>query len=220
MLSSRHGTARSCRSAADSGGPEEVAMISRCKRLKLLFICLLCAPLMAQQSLPAPTPASAPNEPRAPEINTVLMESTFRITGPAPKLGEISYGAGFVMVRQVAKDFDQGRYVLVTAKHVFEGIQGEVATVTLRKRNASGDIQSFPFTIRIRDKDTALYTTHPTADVAAIDIDMPKDTILAQLGGNITNVNWLATDDFLTNIAIHPGDELECLGYPLALAAN
>ena len=33
-------------------------------------------------------------------------------------------------------------------------------------------------------------------------------------------MNWLATDEFLASIDIHPGDELLCLGYPLGLAAN
>jgi hypothetical protein len=77
-----------------------------------------------------------------------------------------------------------------------------------------------PFPLRIRDKDKPLYTAHPTADVAVIDLTLPNDSIIAQRGSNVTNVNWLATDEFLASIDIHPGDELLCLGYPLGLAAN
>ena len=32
--------------------------------------------------------------------------------------------------------------------------------------------------------------------------------------------DWLATDQFLEQIGLHPGDELDCLGYPLGLSAN
>jgi len=124
------------------------------------------------------------------------------------------------MLRLVKVDSDVGQYVLVTAKHVFEDIKGEWAVVMLRRRNPSGDAVPFPFRLKIRDKEKDLFTTHLTADVAVIDVALPNDAIIVQRGSLITNVNWLATDEFLTGLDIHPGDELLCLGYPLGLAAN
>jgi hypothetical protein len=41
-----------------------------------------------------------------------------------------------------------------------------------------------------------------------------------QPDAHVTNVDWLATDEFLASLDIHPGDLLDCLGYPLGLAAN
>jgi hypothetical protein len=104
------------------------------------------------------------------------METTFMISGPSAKPGEENrnrFGTGFVMLRRVKPDSNAGQYVLVTAKHVFEDIKGELVTVNLRKRNAAGDAVAFPFSLKIRDKDKVLYTAHPTADVAVIDVTLP-----------------------------------------------
>jgi hypothetical protein len=193
----------------------------------LLLLLIAGAPIQAiaqQPNTPAANPASAPpDQARSPEINTTLMETTFRVYGPSARPGEDNldrFGTGFIMLRQVKPDSNEGQYVFVTAKHVFEDIKGETATVDLRKNNAAGDAVKFPFPLKIRDGSKALYTAHPTEDVAVIDVDLPDDTIVVQRGADVTNVNWLATDEFLSSINLHPGDLLDCLGYPLGLAAN
>src|SRR5208282_1798173 len=188
------------------------------KRILLLAI-LTCVPLAAQQ----PAPGPAPNVPHSPEINTTLMETTFLIAGPSARPGEenkIRYGTCFVMLRRLKADSDGGQYTLVTARHVFEDIKGEQADVSLRKLNAAGEAEQFQFHLKIREAGKNLYTPHPTADVSAIDVVLPNDSIIVQLKTEITNVDWLATDEFLKNIQIHPGDEIECLGYPMQLASN
>ncbi len=124
------------------------------------------------------------------------------------------------MLRRISADSDTGQYVFVTAKHVFEDIKGDTATVNLRKRNSTGDAVPFQFPLKIRDGDRILYTAHSTEDVAVIDIALPKDSIIVQRGTEVTNIDWLATDEFLESIDLHPGDELLCLGYPLGLVAN
>jgi S1-C subfamily serine protease len=158
----------------------------------------------------------------SPEINTVLMESTFLIQGPSALAGEENktrYGAGFVMVRPVKQDSTDGQLVFVTAKHVFEDIKGETATLTVRRRTAAGDIALVPWPIQIRSKGKNVYVVHPTADVAVIDVFLPTDSIVVQ-SRMVTNINWLATDDFMSGIALHPGDELLCLGFPLGAQPN
>jgi hypothetical protein len=182
----------------------------------------------AQQATPpAATPATPQgakdDAPHSPEINTTLMETTFEILGPSARQGEenqIRFGTGFVMLRRTKPDSDIGQYVVVTAKHVFDDIKGEYATMKLRKRRTGGDAESFPFQLKVRDNNKNLYSTHPTADIAAIDVALPNDTIVVQRGADVISSDWLATDEFLESIAIHPGDELLCLGYPLGLAAN
>ena len=129
-------------------------------------------------------------------------------------------GTGYVMLRLVRPDSTDGTYVFVTAKHVFEDIAGDTATLVLRRRSANGDTIPYLQPLPIRKNKVPLYTAHPTADVAVIDVAIPSDSTLAEIGSNITNVNWLATDDFLKSIGIHPGDELMCLGYPYGNPTN
>lgn len=123
-------------------------------------------------------------------------------------------------MRQVLPDTDKGAWVLITAKHVFDDIRGETAIVNLRKRNDAGDIFFVPYQLKIRDHGKILYTTHPTEDVAAIDVPFQPDTIIYQMGSSIPTSNWLASEQFLQDVEIHPGDELLTLGYPMCLAAN
>ena len=183
--------------------------------MKILFLLalLLGGPAFAQQ----PSSEGTEKLPKSPEINTALMETTFRIFGPSARAGEaghVRFGTGFIILRPIAKDSDTGQFVLVTAKHVFEDINGDTATLLLRKDDASGNAQPLPIAVKIRDGGKQLFTAHPTEDVAAIDVNLPVESTVVKLGGTqITNVNWLATDDFLQNISLHPGDELSCLGF-------
>lgn len=174
------------------------------------------------QATPGTSPAQSPDQ-NAPEISTTLMETTYLIKGPSAKPGEEGkerVGTGFIMARRTKPNSDIGVYVLITAKHVFEDIRGDEAIVLLRKRNADGDAVQLPITLKIRAKGKNLFTEHPTADVVAIDVDVPTDSIIAQLNGQIASVDFLATNSFLKDIAIHPGDELLCLGYPFGRLAN
>jgi hypothetical protein len=154
------------------------------------------------------------------EINTILMESTFMLSGPAATPGQQTIGTCFVMFRQRSADSNQGRYVLITARHVLDDIVGDSATVGIRKRNSAGIVEKASMPLPIRRNGVALYTVHPSEDVAAIDVALPNDSIIVQMGGSITNILWLANDAFLKQIEIHPGDELFCLGYPLGLQSS
>ncbi len=129
-------------------------------------------------------------------------------------------GTCFIMLRQNKPDSDAGRFVLITAKHVFDDIRGDTATLKLRRRTASGDVEVFPWPIQIRANGKNTYTIHPSADVAAIDVNLPADSIFVQLHNSVTSINWLATDEFLSDIKLHAGDELLCLGFPLGIQIN
>ena len=62
-----------------------------------------------------------------------------------------------------------------------------------------------------------LWTRHPTADVAAIYLSLPNgifDDIL------LPTSSFLATDEDLKRYEMHPGDDLNCLGYPLGQESN
>jgi hypothetical protein len=191
--------------------------------MKSIFIYLLLLVTSASFAQQAPPATPVYDATHSPEINTMLMETTFLILGPSSHPGEEAKsrcGTGFVIMRLAEPDSSRGQWVLVTAKHVFEDIRGDTATMNLRSRNAAGDITAVPYSINIRDKGKVLYTEHPTADVAAIDIPFQTNTILAQLGSGHPTPNWFASEQFLHDIEIHPGDELLTLGYPLCAAAN
>jgi hypothetical protein len=156
-----------------------------------------------------------PQGDEAPDLNTILMQSAFRVHGPKKdSADQISFGTGFLMGKPTA-DKTKLYYVLITAAHVLEEISGEEAVLTLRERHTDGTFTLKPWNIRLRDKDKNLYVKHATADVVALYVDMPDD-----LNVPILPVSLLADDAALKKFEIHPGDELLCLGFPLFVSSD
>lgn len=142
------------------------------------------------------------------ELNTLLMNSTFRIEGSG-KTGTV-----FVIGQPLKKDSTRAFYVLVTANHVLSDIKTDYAVLFLREKIA--DIYSlFRDTIKIRDNGIPLWTKHPDVDVAAMYLPLPRKTKI-----DLLTTNFLATDSLIASYGIHPGDELYCLGYPFGISAN
>ena len=63
--------------------------------------------------------------------------------------------------------------------------------------------------------ETQFWTRHPQADVAAMYIRLPVDVL-----PSILPTTLLAEDEGLKAYGLHPGDELNCLGYPLGAESN
>ncbi len=146
------------------------------------------------------------------DINTILMQSTFKIQGSNAQ-GQV-IGTAFIVVRPVPEHPSTGWYVLVTAAHVLEDMQGDNAILQLR-RKVNGDWARLPMAVKIRTNGQALWKKHPEADVAVMYVSVPRDA-----GLEMASSDLLASDSDLAKFEIHPGDELECLGYPLGLEAN
>ncbi len=146
------------------------------------------------------------------ELNTVLMESTFRIEGRNAQ-GQPTMGTAFVMGRpypnQLPNQSQKARYVLITAAHVLEEMQGESTTLHLRRKTDATNWGRVPFPIQIRSNGKALWTKHPDADVAVMYVRIPNMVSIP-----ILSTDLLADDKVLSEFQIHPGDNLECLGYP------
>src|SRR5215510_8516286 len=70
------------------------------------------------------------------EFNTLLFQTTFKIEGSAGP-GSISFGTGFFMAKPIPES-TKFQYVLITAKHVLEGIQADTATLNLRRKTNDG----------------------------------------------------------------------------------
>jgi hypothetical protein len=106
--------------------------------------------------------------------------------------------------------------VLVTANHVFEDMPGQQARIGYRVANPDGSWSYSPQPLRIRDASGhALWTHHPSRDVAAITITAPPEFAKAAIPES-----YLASDDTFTKYQVEAGDELMALGFPRGLAAN
>ncbi len=159
------------------------------------------------------TPTKLPTVIRAPsptdELNTLLMHSTFLIVGPTKVPNQFTFGTVFLMGIPYKNDPKVAHIVIVTAAHVFEGINGDTATLQLRRRNADGTYATFPYQFQIRRNGQPLYVRHPTADVAAMYGDIPDDVPMTGL-----SPDSLVTDKTLDELEFHPGDEAHILGFP------
>lgn len=149
------------------------------------------------------------------EINTILMETTFRITGPSrSKKGETSGGTVFILGKPVSDT--RASFVMITAAHVFDDIDGDTAQITFRSKSAEGKYTQKPHAIRLRNAGIPIYVKHPDVDVAALYVNMPTEFASTPL----LQIALLANDEWLKRFEIHPGDELICLGYPLFASAD
>ena len=147
------------------------------------------------------------------EINTYLMNSTFRIEGSG-KIGTI-----FLLGAPIGNNQDSVYLVLITANHVLEDIKTDSCKIHLRIEKNNNYEKSI-INFRIRNNGKPLWVKHPEVDVAAISFDVPesdrpKGVIITPL-----TTEFLATDTVIKDYEIHPGDELFCLGFPLNAEAN
>lgn len=142
-----------------------------------------------------------------PDINTILMKSTFKIVGANGKMGTV-----FILGKPSSSG--QEHYVLVTAAHVLEGIDGETATLLLRRKEGHTYIKN-PYSLKIRKDGKALWEKHPDVDVAVMYITLPNliDILLA-------STELLATDEVLQEYDIYPGRELRVLGFPFGMKSH
>lgn len=82
--------------------------------------------------------------------------------------------------------------------------------LVMRQKTPEGTWREAPVPIPIRSNGRPLWVQHPQADVAAMYVALPTD-----MAPELISTALLATDETLTKFEIHPGDELNCLGYPL-----
>jgi hypothetical protein len=151
----------------------------------------------------------------AEDLNVLLMGSTFRIAGPAKGEGKISVGTVFFVGRPLKNSPSRASYVMVTAAHVLQDINGEEAILWLRRKKADGTFEGLEHRLRIRSKGVPLWTQPAGADVAVMYAPLPNDAHVALLSKDL-----LATDQMVIQYEVHPGDELLSLGFPFGLAAN
>lgn len=147
--------------------------------------------------------------PQSTDLSTVLMRSTFKLQGNG------SMGTAFVLGQPDPANPGRGFYVLITAAHVLEEMEGTAATLFLRTTTGELNYRKFPIQIDIRSEEEPLWVRHPKADVAAMRVGLPGNIDI-----KLVSTDLLATDETLAQYEIHPGDDLLVLGYPYGAESN
>jgi V8-like Glu-specific endopeptidase len=147
------------------------------------------------------------------DLSVQLMQATVQLEQPLGD-GTRTVGTGF-LISETAPD-GKPRTILVTANHVFDKMPGANARVGYRIANADGSWSYSPQSLKIRDaQGHALWTHHPTRDVAAIAITAPATFAKAAIPED-----YLAQDDTFSKYDVTSGDQMMTLGFPRGLAAN
>lgn len=142
----------------------------------------------------------------------VLMQATFKIE----KSG--STGTCFILTHQQKNNPENSYFVLITAKHVLDDIKGDYANIHLRKKVGTR-YERLIHRIQIRKDDKPIWVSHPTADVAALHVSIPKNSHIFSSKKYVSTA-LLADDTLLKKHEVQPGDELMVLGYPLGAESN
>ena len=137
-----------------------------------------------------------------------LMMSTYKIKDG--KTG--ASGTAFILCESVSDTSLAGYTVLITAKHVLDGIKDSIAILELREKETH---TLFEHKLQIRSGNQNLYVCHDNADIAVIALDVPSK-------GECTNLStgFLADDALLDSNEIAPGQDVNALGYPFGYSAN
>lgn len=150
------------------------------------------------------------------DLNTLLMHSTVRIQGPASAPGKNAEGSVFFLSFPISGSTNWNWNIMVTAAHVLDDIVGDTALLFLHKPINDG-FQKITNSIAIRKDGKALWYKHPQADVAVMIAPLAKDYL-----GLVKFVpaSFLADDSTWEARFIHPGDVVNCLGFPLGLESS
>ena len=147
------------------------------------------------------------------DLSAQLMQATVQLEQPLGD-GTRTVGTGFLIAEQTPDG--KTHTILVTANHVFDKMPKEIARIGYRIANADGSWSYSPQPLKIRDaQGHALWTHHPSRDVAAISITAPPAFAKAAIPED-----YLAADDAFSKYRVGAGDEMLVLGFPRGLAAN
>lgn len=145
-----------------------------------------------------------------PGDKTLVASAVYRLGGKG------SNATGWVVKRTDPKDAEKIQYWLVTADHVFKAMQGDKASLTLRKHDAEKDKwERAPLELKIRDGEKALWTPASELDVCVMrlpdDLDPATDAIPFE---------WLSSAAEWESLPIEAGQIVRCVGFPHASQFN
>ena len=166
--------------------------------LLLSILCLFFRSLIGQECL-------------ANDAIEGLLAATFRLTD-----GEHS-GTGFLVTDPSVTNPESktNEVILVTAKHVFEQMNGTKCDLILRTKIGEDEFVRLSVTIDIRDGDQRLWLQHPDVDVATLKIDLPKNASAKPIP-----FERLADESKLKDRTVRVGQETWIACFPAKLEAN
>jgi hypothetical protein len=104
----------------------------------------------------------------AEDVAEAAVRATVRISQ-----GNVA-GTGFFVTVENSES-GSPRHVLVSAAHVFRGLNGPTGTVALRTKSETGESIRKDTTLKIREGDKPLWAQHPELDVAAIEMPLAPE---------------------------------------------
>ena len=146
------------------------------------------------------------------DLTVALIKATVQIDQPISDAKRM-VGTGFLV--SVPTPGGAPQVVLVTAAHVFEKMPAPEVRIGWRVPSAKGSWAYMPSNITIRTTQGAVYTQHPSQDIAVIPVKVPdsiKDQVIPE--------SMLADDTTFDAQHVSAGDEMMTLGYPHGLSAN
>lgn len=149
----------------------------------------------------------------APDLAVDLINATVQLEQPLGN-GTRTVGTGFLVSAPTPDG--KPRTVLITSAHVFDRMPQLEARVGWRVGSETTDWRYAPAAVAIRSVGAgALWTRHPTQDVAALTIVAPAEFTKAAIP-----LAWLADDSTFAKHGVRPGDEMMALGFPKGLSSN
>lgn len=139
-----------------------------------------------------------------------VLRSVMRVSG-TDSSGEAVFGTAFLMQ---SRGGGSNQAWLVTAGHVFSGIRGEYAQITMR-RQTRGIFFATPVQIKIRDGKTPLYVLNSEYDLAALKIILPGEVDCCILASG-----FAADDERLGRAGFGSGVRVLIPGYPYGEASS
>lgn len=149
---------------------------------------------------------------RAPSHAETAAESLMLAT--LKVFNQDSTSAGF-LVRDTAADAVRTKVILVTAAHTFCKAKGDVVLLVCRVKNAQDDWERYDHKVAIRQGTNALWTCHPSQDVAVIRCDLPAKAVFDALPPEA-----LADEATAVGAGLTVGSRLSFFSYPHQVEAN
>lgn len=137
-----------------------------------------------------------------------LMRATFKIFNPQ------STATGF-LIRDTAPDAAATNVILVTAGHAFQKAKGDHILLVCRVINSQGHWERYDHKILIRTGTNALWTCHPSQDVAVIRCALPPHAVFEALPQES-----LADEAKAAAAGLTVGSGFFFAGYPYQTEAN
>lgn len=141
-----------------------------------------------------------------------VMHSCYQLRGDSGSLGTV------VMVA-CTLDVDSEHLFLVSARHVFDAIRTDSATLFARLRLDDGDYATILFRIRLRDSAGPLYHCYHNETVDLAGLRLPPDFLIQHTQYRLTRGTF-ATHEYFQQAHITVGDKVLVLGYPFGWASE